>query len=239
MLTKAKEVVALPDSEQIEPLKQLVRDCPDHTAPAILMMLALRKTGAFAPVHNSLGVSTPSKIPRRIVQYWHSEIVPEDVAALMQTWRDAHGDFEHIVFNDKTADEFLRAHCPDRICRAFQQVPEPPQRTDIFRLAYLASKGGIFVDADDRCLARLDTFVSPHAEFVAYQDNYGAIASNFVGAIPGHPVIALALENAVKAIGRGDRDIMWLSTGPGVLTRAFAQIFSEAASNFLKRYESA
>ena len=191
VLVKVKEAVALPDSEQIEPLKQMVRDYPDHTAPAILMMLALRKTGAFAPSPNSLGVRTPTKIPSRIVQYWHSEIVPEDVAALMQTWRDVNSDFEHIVFNDKTADEFLRAHCRERTLPSFKQAPEPPQRADIFRLAYLASKGGIFIDADDRCLARLDTFVSPHAELVAYQDNYGAIASNFVGAIPNHPVIAL------------------------------------------------
>ena len=30
VLTKAKDVVALPDLEQIEPLKQLVRDYPDQ-----------------------------------------------------------------------------------------------------------------------------------------------------------------------------------------------------------------
>jgi mannosyltransferase OCH1-like enzyme len=102
-------------------------------------------------------------------------------------------------------------------------------------LAYLASEGGYFVDADDKCLTRLDTVVSPQAEFVGYQDDYGAIGSNFIGTIPGHPVIALALENAGKAFNRGDRDIPWLSTGPGLLTRAFTQVLSVAETDWLSR----
>jgi hypothetical protein len=35
-------------------------------------------------------------------------------------------------------------------------------------------------------------------------------------------VIERALSEAAAAILRGDRDIIWLTTGPGLLTRAFA-----------------
>jgi hypothetical protein len=32
---------------------------------------------------------------------------------------------------------------------------------------------------------------------------------------------------------RGDSDIVWLSTGPGLLTRAFAQVVVESSSSLL------
>ena len=73
-------------------------------------------------------------------------------------------------------------------------------------------------------------------EFAGYQENYGTIGVNFLGAAPGHPVIALALENAVIAVNRGDRDIVWMSTGPGLLTRAVAQsVLSVSAGDWLSR----
>ena len=40
--------------------------------------------------------------------------------------------------------------------------------------------------------------------------------------IPGHRIVKRALDSAVEAILRGDRDIVWLSTGPGMFSRSFA-----------------
>ncbi len=235
VLTTLKQIVALPDEQQIEPLKRLVRDNPEHTAPAFFLMLAMRNSAAFSSFQTKPTPITAQKIPPRIVQYWHSKIVPHDVKALMRSWSDVHNDYQHIVFNDETADNFLRANFRDEICRTFHRAQEPGQRADILRLAYLSSKGGYFIDSDDKCLARLDTFVSAQAEFAGYQDHYAAIGTNFIGAVPGHPVIALALENAVKAGNRGDRDIVWLSTGPGLLTRAFTQVLSVAEADWLNK----
>lgn len=235
VLARLKQIVALPHEEQIEPLKRLAHDNPDQTAPALLLMLAMRNSGAFSNFQVKPASVTTAKIPRQIVQYWHSNALPDDISALMRSWGDTHSDYKHIVLNDETADNFLRANYRDEICRTFHRGREPGQRADILRLAYLASEGGYFIDSDDKCLARLDTFVPAQAEFAGYQDNYGAIGSNFIGAKPGHPVIALALENAVRAVNRGDRDIMWLSTGPGLLTRAFTQVLSVAETDWLSR----
>ena len=40
-------------------------------------------------------------------------------------------------------------------------------KADLFRLAYLAARGGIYADADDRCLAPLDGWIHPGATLVA------------------------------------------------------------------------
>ena len=62
---------------------------------------------------------------------------------------------------------------------------------------------------------------------VAYQENYGSIANNFLAASPAHPVILRALDLAATALNRGDKDFVWLSTGPGLITRATAQVLAE------------
>ena len=122
---------------------------------------------------------------------------------------------------------------------AYRAASEPAQRADLIRLAYLAAKGGVYLDADDRCIAALGSFVSPDATFVAYQeDDYGTLANNFLAVVPEHPVICLALRLAADALNRGDRDILWLSTGPGLLSRAFAQTISRRSGRMSDRFDA-
>jgi len=51
----------------------------------------------------------------------------------------------------------------------------------------------------------------------------GAIANNFIAAVPGHPVVLRALESVTEALLRRDNDGAWSKTGPGALTRAVAR----------------
>jgi hypothetical protein len=56
-----------------------------------------------------------------------------------------------------------------------------------------------------------------------------------MGAAPGHPVIETALSEAVAAIARDDRDLIWLSTGPGLLTRSLARWLASDPSRMDER----
>ena len=106
---------------------------------------------------------------------------------------------------------------------AYRHAREPAQRADLFRLAWLFAEGGWYADADDRCIAPLERIAPPGAALVVYQEEYGTIGNNVVGATPGEPVIGAALALAVATLNRGDADIVWFSTGPGLMTRALAQ----------------
>ena len=48
-----------------------------------------------------------------------------------------------------------------------------------------------------------------------------------MGCIAGEPVIGHALSLAVETLNRGDSEAIWLATGPGLLTRAFAEVLVE------------
>jgi len=229
LVAKLKSACAVTGVEKLAALEKLVQDDPEKTAPAVQLVLAMRQLGLFS--YDGAQSSVAPRIPRRIIQFWDSEVPPPDIRELIASWTTSHGDYEHRLYNEFSADQYLRARFPEDVCDAFDRAGHPAQKADIFRLAYLASDGGFYIDADDRCLARLNTFVPASAEMVCYQENYATIANNFLGAVPHHPVIVRALKLAVEAVNRGDRDVVWLSTGPGLLTRAFAQVAAETPSH--------
>ena len=222
VLVQLRQALGQPVDGRVAIIKEIVRANPDSTAAAISLLLEMRRRGELNYAPKRFAGLMGSRIPRRIVQFWDTEAVPPDVAALMETWRDRRNAFQHVSFTEGTASTWLAANSTFEVVRAFRRVAHPAQRADIFRLAYLAKEGGIYADADDRRVAPFDALVPKAATFVGYQEDYGTLGNNFLAAQPDHPVIQRALGMVVAAINRGDADSVWLSTGPGLLTRAFA-----------------
>jgi len=218
-------VQKLEPAARADVLGYVLREAPDSTAAAVALMVALRQAGFFSARRDGGG-----GIPRRVVQFWDSGTPPEDVAGLMRSWRAHNPGYEHHVFNEVTAHGFLAARFPESVPRAFLRAREPAQKADIFRLAVLAAAGGVYADADDKCLQPIDSIVPETAELVVYQEDHGTLGNNFIAARPGQKMLARALEMAVTAVNRGDGDIAWLATGPGLLTRAFGQRFAPGAA---------
>ena len=217
LLEQLRKARALPVASRIGAIRGLVAKYPDHTPSAIMLLIAMRQAGLLVGSNGFLPQGTFHQIPQRIVQYWDDPEPPSDVLELMHSWPDRHPEFEYVGVNDESAQEFLIKYGLSNALKAYRPARQPAQRADIFRLAYLFIKGGFYVDADDRCLMHLSSFIPHDAEFVAYQEDYGTLANNFIGVVPQHPVIGLALQRGTDAVNRGDADSPWLSTGPGLL----------------------
>jgi len=240
---RLRALLDLPAEQRLQPLLDMIRASPGDLPAAMLLSVALRQCGYLRA---SAGASRPA-IPRHIVQYWDEADPPPDIAAMMAGWRAMHPDFTHQRFDLVQAGNYLREHHPPEAVRAYARCRLPAQKADIFRLAYLAREGGIYIDADDRCLANLSPLLEGGHVLVAWQEHFGTLGNNFLAAAPGHPVLRRASLLACAAVNRGDQDIPWMSTGPGLLTRAFAHWLTEATDlrealrvcRMLERFEAA
>ncbi len=223
--------VLAPD-RQIPALASLIRQFPGSTAAAIGFIIALRRAGQLDLRPEA---RRDSAIPRLMTQYWNDAVPPADIRVLMQSWRGAEPEFTIDLFDDAAAKAYLSRYSGAAVARAFAMAAEPAQRADIFRLARLHRDGGYYVDADDRARRGFTAQLPPGATLVMHQEDLGSAGNNIIGAVPGHPVIGAALHGAVSAVLRGDRDIVWLSTGPGLLTRALAHWLASTPTDMASR----
>lgn len=202
----------------------LALEAPDSTAVAVSLLVALRRAGAFAR-----RPPASAAIPQVLVQFWDSAGVPADISRLMASWDEFNPGLTRHLFSDRMAQAYLAKRHAAAVLAAYRRAVEPAQKADIFRLAWLAAEGGIYADADDRCIAPLAGILPAGAAFVSYQEDHGTLGNNFIACVPGHPVVGAALRAAVMAINRGDTDVLWLSTGPALLTRCFAGFLAARA----------
>ena len=225
-----KDLIAigkLPPSQRTDRLFDQVRLNPGSTATAITTLVHLRQAGAFGHPAE-LG---PSVIPKRIAQFWDSDDVPADVAKYMQSWRDNNKDWDYELFNSTRAGEFIGATCSPDVVTAYHRSTDATTKADLFRLAWLTHRGGFYVDADDVSTGPIEDILAPGTRLVAHQEDIGSFGNNFMGSVEGHPVTAAALEEATESILRGDRDMVWLSTGPGMMSRVFTQWLAAEPEN--------
>ena len=222
-LTKGRD---LESQRRIELLFEIVQSDARFTPSAIYLMLALRQSGALALTDVAIDPQVQPRIPRKLIQYWDQRHPPRDIADLMRTWVETHPGYQYCRFDDTAAREYLIAHYPEAVLNAYHCATHPAQKSDLFRLAYLFREGGWYVDADDRCVGNLSTIAQPNAQLIVYQEQYATLGNNFMGCIAGEPVIGHALNLAVETLNRGDSEAIWLATGPGLLTRAFAEILA-------------
>lgn len=212
----------------LDRLSAVVRDFPDSTGVALALVVALRRAGRL-PGPKPGRAAAASPIPHRVFQFWDAPEPPEDLRAFIESWGKLNPNWTHTLFSVDSAREFLAHNMPGPALQAFQAARHPAHKADIFRLAVLLRDGGIYADIDDRCMGPLDQLCAG-ASLVLRHEHLGSIGNNFIACRPGHPLVGKALMGAVKATLEGHSEAIWLSTGPGLLTRTFAQLYATDAS---------
>jgi mannosyltransferase OCH1-like enzyme len=189
-------------------------------------------------------------VPRVLVQYWNDpDAVPEDVQECIDSWSAVESlGIERVMFNDALATEFIRDRFTEGHVQAFERCTHPAMRADYFRLCFILSSGGFYVDVDDvfqgsnidhlfynghlkvqpLCYdTPTDSMVDP-VQSASRDDHEGRIFyvnNNPLVAPPDHPVVERALERATTSLlttANDDRDIQSL-TGPGNLTACLVE----------------
>jgi hypothetical protein len=219
-------------------------DSPDHHQQRSEFIRRLVQR-ACAPQITS---NEASSIPKTIVQFWHDcTELPEDVRECISSWsRWKSSGFTHRVFDTEDAAQLIRSCLGPDHERAFTLCYHPAMQADYFRLCYLLVKGGLYVDADEACIAndiaglfdgcRLkvqplcydiasNSMVSP-AHFLQLGANDKGwifyLNNNPLIACQGDPVVRRALERSTQLLNsaaNGDFPEIQSTTGPGNLSR--------------------
>lgn len=199
---------------------------------------------------------TATRTPRVLVRFWDdADTVPPDVKECLDSWNALRDfGFDILTFDDASAAAYVAGTCSPRHIDAFRQCHHPAMRSDYFRLCFISSSGGFYVDADDAmtegnwpilygndhlklqplsfdipsqsmvAVAGFWRFDKPRPDRVYYVNNNPLVAP------AGHPVLKRALERATTALldPTGPVDIQ-ATTGPGNLTVALVEHAHELA----------
>ena len=197
-----------------------------------------------------------TETPRTIVQFWDDlNQLPADVNECIQSWQQLETrGFELLLFDDDGARDFIARKLGTRCEEAYSKCYHPAMQSDYFRLSYIFSEGGCYLDADDvyhgsaidhlfgngrlgiqpLCYDTSTNQMIPPSVFT----EPGANASSWIFyfnnnpllAARGHPIVERALAKATKALERpasGELPEIQSTTGPGNLTKSVFDLARE------------
>ena len=174
-------------------------------------------------------------VPKTVVQFWDSPHPPADVVQLMSAWRKKNEDFNFVLFDDEKSKSFIFHYYGCDVLASYEACFHPAMKSDLFRLAYIYKMGGIYVDADEKCLVPLRNWagLDRRCIFVYSIDRSNPYIHNWFFSTPArNPIILDALTMAVERIqswmaGASMRPYLWDVTGPGNMTRAVVMALSQ------------
>jgi glycosyl transferase-like sugar-binding protein len=182
--------------------------------------------------------------PPRLVQFWHEEPVPDDVAETLASFGKHNPGMEQLVFDEAAAGTFIAEHRGPRAAAAFGTCAVPAMQADYFRYCAVHALGGVYADANFHCLGSLEGLTEggaggtlfgredplPSRLAAAFNWPYPvgpfrAVPNGLFGfRAPGHPLLELAIDaataNVEARLGEGSVGV-WLTTGPGIFTSAY------------------
>lgn len=202
----------------------------------------IRPTGDGGPV-----------IPRTIVQFWHDlSALPNDVADCIASWSKWEScGISHRLFDGPSAEEFISRTLGHEHVLAFGRCYHPAMQADYFRLCYILVEGGLYVDADDICIATDIDFLFRGPQLKVQPLCYDIASNSMIGPADflsptsegqnwifyfnnnplagrrGDPIIERALARSMRLLNdvrEGELLEIQSATGPGNLSKAIFEV---------------
>ncbi|OKL64532.1 hypothetical protein UA08_00665 [Talaromyces atroroseus] len=203
-----------------------------------------------------------SKFPAYIWQTWKyspdSRSFPSHLRSLEESWTSLNPDFAHEVVSDQSAEhlvQYLYGAIPE-VVEAYNSMPVPVLKADLFRYLILLARGGIYSDMDTQALKSAIDWLPDDMDPLSVGLVVGIEADPdrpdwhkwysrriqfcqwTIQAKPGHPVlrdiVATIVEDTLRMKRKGiltmskmDKSIVEF-TGPAVWTDAVFRYFNNA-----------
>ncbi|KAJ3176072.1 hypothetical protein HK101_010513 [Irineochytrium annulatum] len=141
--------------------------------------------------------------------------VPAPYDDNMGTWTSKNPDHALRLYSEASADVFVNRHFSKRVAAAYARLPLLVQRTDFLRYLVLFRYGGVYADADTRCVRPIVDWddgregirlvLGKEWNWIIETVNedtrsHMSLASWTIAAQPGHELLALAINLLVTRI---------------------------------------
>jgi mannosyltransferase OCH1-like enzyme len=144
-------------------------------------------------------------IPRNIFQTQKSQNFIESKYKLKEgqdSWKkhEAYG-FKYHFYNDEECDSFMKKNFND-IYDAYQKLPIPVMKADLWRYCIIYHYGGIYADADTYCNIKNlnDIFIKKSNLIGTVEDNLKWICNWVFSAPPKSPILKEVINLSVQKI---------------------------------------
>lgn len=167
------------------------------------------------------------------MQFWDHH-PPAQIQTLLERTRAlcSSASVEYVLFDEARARAHLVEHVDASIVEAFDVAVHPAMKCDVFRLAWLYTVGGHYVDADIVLRPNLAQLFDLPGTCLVYQwDSQGIsnLCNWLIGGCAGDPSLLRAMMATAQSVTRHCRqdpqaalkNILGVS-GPGIFTRALA-----------------
>lgn len=158
-----------------------------------------------------------------IIQYWDNySTLTKDVRASISKWKSIP-DISHDIYDKERAALFIKDNFGSFAAEAFNRSIHPAQESDIFRLAYIAVNGGIYVDVDFLPNPAAFRFFAEEGKevYFYYRDNLPPhqreLLNSFIVAKPNCAFLQEVFFKALLNIKNGPQRGIWRDTGPGLI----------------------
>lgn len=188
------------------------------------------------------------QIPNRIIQTGKNNQFSIRQRAVIANMRLLNQEYEYLYFDDQQVEKFVREEYPQYL-NVYESFRYRIQKYDFFRYLAVHFHGGFYFDLDVLLASGLSSLLELECVFTFetitisqyLRDNLGMdwqIGNYAFGATRRHPFLEAIIENCV----RGQRDPHWVkpmmrgtpplrsdefyvlnSTGPGLVSRTFAE----------------
>lgn len=153
-------------------------------------------------------------IPRIIVQYWNSEIIPADVKPLISSWSKFNPEFKHIVFTEEQAASFIKVKFGPEAQELFLSAALPAMQSDIFRVAFCLGNGGFYIDVGTQCLGSILSILPSDNKLALMRKWHGGIWNGMIACKPNHPALEAIWNKILHNLRSQSSGDVWEVTGP-------------------------
>ena len=155
----------------------------------------------------------------------------------MERWQELHPSWCYQRYDRLSAAQFIGFTYGPALEEAFLDIRLPAMQADVFRIAVLNARAGVWIDAASTCLQPLDEWLNRRQPLVLLRrshQQHPKVWNGFIyNAAAGHPLLVAAWQQIAAALlaRRGER--VYRDFGPGVLRDLLAAGAPEAGLQVL------